>query len=53
MIKNVSCGKVAVMRSKSFLVVAWLHVLAVATLAGFWPALRALRVRITEAIAYE
>ena len=27
--------------------------LAVATLAGFWPALRALRVHITEAIAYE
>jgi putative ABC transport system permease protein len=27
--------------------------LALATLAGFWPALRALRVQITEAIAYE
>jgi putative ABC transport system permease protein len=27
--------------------------LVVATLAGFWPALRALRVHITEAIAYE
>jgi ABC-type lipoprotein release transport system permease subunit len=27
--------------------------LALATVAGLWPALRALRVRITEAIAYE